>query len=192
MGRGWSDGAKVSCILRHRDDQLIFAYSWTSTAILVAGKGSGEWVGCGRRGGGGGYFVCFFTFIPVPFFSFCLSFLLLSLLSLSSLSLGDLTKWPWSSDVSLNPNIIKIVQLGATKPCKARSTQVVTKHRGLISIWLGFSLDSNVVHHENIPILFCFPPHPHPLPPLNLTFTSNRKICVYRGIYHFSYFSSKI
>ena len=39
---GWSGGAKVSCILRHRGIQLILAYSWTRPAILVAGK---------RRGG---------------------------------------------------------------------------------------------------------------------------------------------
>ena len=36
---GWSGGAKVSCILRHRGVQLILAYSWARPAILVAGKG---------------------------------------------------------------------------------------------------------------------------------------------------------
>ena len=35
---GWSGGAKVSCILRHRGVQLILAYSWARPAILVAGK----------------------------------------------------------------------------------------------------------------------------------------------------------
>ena len=38
---GWSGGAKVSCILRHRGVQLILAYSWASPAILVEGKGRG-------------------------------------------------------------------------------------------------------------------------------------------------------
>ena len=37
---GWSRSAKVSCIYRHRDVQLILAYSW-APAILVAGKGRG-------------------------------------------------------------------------------------------------------------------------------------------------------
>ena len=31
----WLDGAKVSCILRHRGIQLILAYSWVRPAILV-------------------------------------------------------------------------------------------------------------------------------------------------------------
>ena len=39
--RGWSGGAKVSCILRYRGVQLILAYSWARPAILVAGKGRG-------------------------------------------------------------------------------------------------------------------------------------------------------
>ena len=39
--RGWSGGAKVSCILCHRGVQLILAYSWARPAILVAGKGWG-------------------------------------------------------------------------------------------------------------------------------------------------------
>ena len=37
--RGWSGGAKVSCILRHRGIQLILVYSLARLAILVAGKG---------------------------------------------------------------------------------------------------------------------------------------------------------
>ena len=48
---------KVSCILLHRDVQLILAYSWARLAILVAGKVEG---GCF-------YFFCFFTFIKFPF-----------------------------------------------------------------------------------------------------------------------------
>ena len=32
---GWLDGAKVSCILRHRGVQLILSYSWVRPAILV-------------------------------------------------------------------------------------------------------------------------------------------------------------
>ena len=39
--RGWSGGAKVSCILRHLGVQLILANSWARPAILVAGKGRG-------------------------------------------------------------------------------------------------------------------------------------------------------
>ena len=38
---GWSDVAKVSCILRHRGVQLIVAYSWARLAFLVGGKGRG-------------------------------------------------------------------------------------------------------------------------------------------------------
>ena len=38
---GWSGGAKVSCILRHRGVQLILAYSLARPAIFVAGKGKG-------------------------------------------------------------------------------------------------------------------------------------------------------
>ena len=76
---GWSGGAKVSCILRHRGVQLILAYSWARPAILVAGKG---------RGG-------IFLFLLFLHFHSC-SFLpcpsLSSLLSLFSLSLGDNTK----------------------------------------------------------------------------------------------------
>ena len=39
--RGWSGGAKVSCILHHRGVQLMLAYRWARLAILVAGKGRG-------------------------------------------------------------------------------------------------------------------------------------------------------
>ena len=39
--RGWSGGAKASCILCHPGVQLILAYSWARPAILVVGKGSG-------------------------------------------------------------------------------------------------------------------------------------------------------
>ena len=52
----WFGEAKVSCILRHRGVQLIFAYSWTSPVILAAGKGRGECF----------YFFWFFTFIHFP------------------------------------------------------------------------------------------------------------------------------
>ena len=80
---GWSGGAKVSCILRHRSVQLILAHNWARPAILESGKVRG----------GSFYFFCFFTVIPVPFFPYSsLSSLLLSLLSLFSLSLGDDTK----------------------------------------------------------------------------------------------------
>ena len=59
-------------MLRHRGDQKILAYSWARPAILVAGKGKG-----------GMFFICFFTFIPVP-----PSFLFLSFISntISSIS----------------------------------------------------------------------------------------------------------
>ena len=40
--RGWLGGAKVSCILCHRDVELILAYSWARPVILVAGKGRRE------------------------------------------------------------------------------------------------------------------------------------------------------
>ena len=38
---GWLGEAKVSCILRHRGVQLIFAYSWAWPAILAEGKSRG-------------------------------------------------------------------------------------------------------------------------------------------------------
>ena len=103
---GWGKGAVC-----HRSAHLRLAYGWARPAILVAaGTGRGENVY---------YFFCFFTFIhfplslpppppPPPYPS--LSFPLLSLLSLFTLSLGDETKWPTRVDVSLNPNTInKIV-----------------------------------------------------------------------------------
>ena len=87
---GWSDGAKVSCILCHWDVQLILAYNWARPAILVVGKGRG-----------GMFLLLLFlhfhscsSFFPVPLFH---------LLSLFSLLLGDDTKWPTRVDVSLNP-----------------------------------------------------------------------------------------
>ena len=80
---GWLDEAKVLCILRHQDLQLIFALSCAMPAILAAGKGGGE-------------FFLFLLFLHCHSFSFlpCSSLLspLLSLLSLFSLSLGDDTK----------------------------------------------------------------------------------------------------
>ena len=68
---GWSGVAKVSCILCLRGVQLILAYSWARTAILVADKGLG----------GLFYFFCFFTFIPVPLFPLPLFHLLYYLFS---------------------------------------------------------------------------------------------------------------
>ena len=78
--------------------QLILAYSWASSAILVA---------CKDRGGDVSIsFVSslsfLFLFFPCPSHASPL----LSLLSLLSLSLGDDTKWPTRTDVSLNPNTI--------------------------------------------------------------------------------------
>ena len=80
---GWSGDAKVLCILRHWDVQLILAYSWARPTILIAGKGRG-----------GMFFISsvsssfLFPFFPCP----SLSSFLRSLLSLFSLSLGDHTK----------------------------------------------------------------------------------------------------
>ena len=75
---GWSGGAKVSCILRHRGVQLILAYSWARPAILVAGKG--RW----------GIFL-FLLFLS-------LSFLFLSslFLSLISSTISSITFLPFS------------------------------------------------------------------------------------------------
>ena len=70
--RGWSGGAKVSCISRHQGIHLVLAYSWAiqktyswaRPAILVAGKG----------GGGMLLFLLFLhfhsssSFFPVPLF----------------------------------------------------------------------------------------------------------------------------
>ena len=63
--RGWLGGAQVACILRHRGVQLILAYSWTRLAILVKVRVERECF----------YFLCFFTFIPVPFSPLSLSFI---------------------------------------------------------------------------------------------------------------------
>ena len=46
MALGWLGEAKASCILRHLGIRLILAYSWARPAILVAGKGRGEYFYC--------------------------------------------------------------------------------------------------------------------------------------------------
>ena len=75
--------AKLMCILRHWGAKLIFAYSWARPAILVAGKGRG-WMFL---------FLLFLHFHSCSPSSLFLSFfLLVSLLSLYSLSLGDETE----------------------------------------------------------------------------------------------------
>ena len=92
--------ARVSCILRLQGVQLILAYSWARSAILVAGKGRGEMF----------LFLLFLhphscsSFFPVPLLS-----PLLFLLSLFSLSLGDDTKLLTRVDVSLSPNTINFL-----------------------------------------------------------------------------------
>ena len=67
--------AKVSCILRHWGVQLILAYSWARPAIIVAGDVEGECF----------YFFCLFAFIPVPLSSLSLSFISLTISSISFL-----------------------------------------------------------------------------------------------------------
>ena len=99
--RGWSGGAKVSCILCHRGVQLILAYIWARPAILVVGKGGGG------GGGGGDVFISSVSSLSLLFFFLPCSSLSSLLLSLFSLSLGDDTKWPTRVDVSLNPNTHK-------------------------------------------------------------------------------------
>ena len=74
----------MPCILRQQGVQLILAYSWARSAILVAGKGRG-----------GDVFISsvsslLFLFIVLPCPS--LSSFQLSLLSLFYLSLGDKSK----------------------------------------------------------------------------------------------------
>ena len=89
----WSGGAKVSCILRHRDVQLILAYSWARPAILIAGEG-----GCF-------YFFCFFTFIHIPYTSLFPSFISSLISSVSFLRFsGRRHEMTPGVDVSLNPN----------------------------------------------------------------------------------------
>ena len=80
--QGWSDVAKVSCILRHQGVQLILAYSWARPAVLAAGMG---------RGGMFNFF-CVFTFIHFPLSPLSLSFIVSTISSIFSLSLGDDTK----------------------------------------------------------------------------------------------------
>ena len=89
MGSG---AAKMSCILRHWGVQLILAYSWARSAILVAGKG--------REG--------MFLFLLFLHFYSCPSLLAVPLFHLLyylfSLSLGGDTRWPTNADMSLNPS----------------------------------------------------------------------------------------
>ena len=114
--QGWSGGATVSCILRHRGVQLILAHSWGQGLLSLQQirVKRGRW----------GFFCCFFfvvvffvLFFFVVFFFFfffslsflflflpcsSLSSLLLILLSLFSFSLENDTKCPTRVDVSLN------------------------------------------------------------------------------------------
>ena len=64
--------AKVSCILRHWDVQMILAFSWARLAILVGGKSRGE-------------SFYFFPFIPVHLSSLTLSFISSTISSISFL-----------------------------------------------------------------------------------------------------------
>ena len=90
---GWGKSVLLSVTV-----QLILAYSLARPAVLAAGKGRG----------GMFLFLLFLHFhsfsssFPVPLFH-----LLYYLFYLSSLSLGDNTKWPTRVDVSLNPNSVK-------------------------------------------------------------------------------------
>ena len=59
----------------HRGVQLILVYSLTRPAILVIGKGRGECF----------YFICFYTFIPVPLSPLSLSFISSTISSISLL-----------------------------------------------------------------------------------------------------------
>ena len=94
--QGWSDVAKVSCILRHRGGQLILAFSWLRPAILVAGKGRG----------GMFLFLLFISLIPVPLSSLFLTFVSSTISSLFSPFLWD----PAQNDPqgSLNTNTINL------------------------------------------------------------------------------------
>ena len=85
---GWSGVAKVSCILRHRGIQLILAYSWARLAVLVAGKGRGEYFISSVS------FLSFlFLFLPCPSLSSTLlSFLLYYLFYLFSPFLWETTQ----------------------------------------------------------------------------------------------------
>ena len=72
---GWSDGAKVSCILCHWGDHLISAYSLVRLAILVAARVEGKCFYC----------FCFFTFVAGPLSSLSLSFISSTISSISFL-----------------------------------------------------------------------------------------------------------
>ena len=71
-----------SCILCHWGVQLILAYRWAKSAILVAGKGRG----------GMFLFLLFLHLHSFPLSSLSLSFISPTISSLFSLSLGDKTK----------------------------------------------------------------------------------------------------
>ena len=77
---GWLGVAKVSCILCHRGDHLILAYSWARPAILAdKGRGGNVFISSVSS------FLFFFLLCP------SLSSPLLFFLSLSPLSQGDHT-----------------------------------------------------------------------------------------------------
>ena len=92
---GWSGGAKVSCILRHRGVEMKLAYSWARPAILVAGKGRG----------GMFLFLLFLhfhscsSFFPVPLFH--LFYYLFYLFYLFYLSISMMI-WGWSGGAKVS------------------------------------------------------------------------------------------
>ena len=97
--REWSGVAEVFCILRHRDVQLILAYSWVRLVILVAGK---DRVDCF-------YFYCFFPFIPVPLSSLSLFFFSCIISSISFLSFDFSTLYTTIPDDKLKSKLKAII-----------------------------------------------------------------------------------
>ena len=78
MEMGWGEGGRVvrRCrVSRHRGVQLILTYSWARPAILVAGKGRGEYF----------LFLLFLYFHSCSFFSLFLSFISSTISSISFL-----------------------------------------------------------------------------------------------------------
>ena len=89
------------------------------------------------EGGGYFYFFCFFTSIHFPLSPLSLSFISSTISSISSLSLGDGTKWPTRVGVSLNPNTIK------KKNSSETTWPVFTKFHVDLSVEMGLRVCSN-------------------------------------------------
>ena len=111
---GWSGGAKVLRILRHRGVQMILADSWVRPAILVAGK---------DRGG-------MFLFLQFLHFHFCSSFFPVPLFHLFYYSISFLPfSGRWHKMTHKGWHVVK---------CQHNQSvhRAFNYHHSIVSIWL--------------------------------------------------------